>query len=107
MRVYTISVAGGTPTCDHGVDRTWCLLQSCVSPVVGRWRSGLPLRPGQGTFHLRTNGTRLPKRILTGERGHRSLHLARWRITAFAATDRHRLVLVCGPDGTGEKPLTD
>jgi dipeptidyl aminopeptidase/acylaminoacyl peptidase len=114
-RVFTIPVAGGTPTClTMTLDRTCVPFFSTVAPLWsadGQWitfavedQGGIPI------YRVRADGTMVPEPILAGERQVTGLSAAcAGGLLAFAAMDpvSPAEVSVCQADGAGETPLTD
>jgi dipeptidyl aminopeptidase/acylaminoacyl peptidase len=114
-RLFTMPVTGGTPTClTTALDRTCVPFFSSVAPLWsedGQWitfavedRGDIPI------YRVRSDGTAVPERIISGERRVTGLSSSRnGALLAFAAMDpvSPAEVLVGHTDGTGEKLLTD
>jgi len=115
MRVFTMPVAGGMPTClTLALDRTCVPFFSNVAPrwsADGQWITFAVEDQGDiPIYRVRADGTAAPERIITGERQVTGLSASRDGVLlAFAAMDvvSPVEVFVCHADGTGEKSLTD
>ena len=115
MRVFTMPVAGGMPTClTMALDRTCVPFFSQVAPlwsVDSAWITFAIEDQGDvPIYRVRADGTATPERIITGERQVTGLSASRDGVLlAFAAMDAvsPAEVFVCQADGTGEKRLTD
>ena len=115
MRVFTMPVAGGMPTClTRALDRTCVPFFSQVAPlwsVDSAWITFAIEDQGDvPIYRVRADGTATPERIITGERQVTGLSASRDGVLlAFAAMDAvsPAEVFVCQADGTGEKRLTD
>jgi dipeptidyl aminopeptidase/acylaminoacyl peptidase len=114
-RVYTMPVAGGTPTClTATLDRTCVPFFSNVAPLWsadGHWVTFAAEDQGDvPIYRVRADGTAPPERIIGGERQVTGLSSSRdGALLAFTATDpvSPADVWLCHADGTGEKPLTE
>jgi dipeptidyl aminopeptidase/acylaminoacyl peptidase len=115
QRVFTIPVAGGTPTClTMTLDRTCVPFFSTVAPLWsadGQWITFAVEDQGDiPIYRVRADGTMAPQPILAGERQVTGLSAAcAGGLLAFAAMDpvSPAEVSVCQADGTGERSLTD
>jgi dipeptidyl aminopeptidase/acylaminoacyl peptidase len=115
MRVFTVPVAGGVPTClTLALDRTCVPFFGNVAPLWsadGQWITFAVEDQGDiPIYRVRAEGTTAPERIVTGERQVIGLSASHdGAVVAFAAMDpvSPAEVFLCHADGTGEKPLTD
>jgi dipeptidyl aminopeptidase/acylaminoacyl peptidase len=115
MRVFTVPVAGGVPTClTADLDRT--CTPFFVSPAPqwsadGAWITFAVEDQGDvPIYRVRAAGGSLPERIITGARQVTGLSCVRDSSQcAFMATDpvSPPEVFLCHADGTAEKQLTD
>ncbi|HEX6080623.1 MAG TPA: S9 family peptidase [Methylomirabilota bacterium] len=112
VRLFTAPTAGGAPAC-----RTEALDRSCgalgTAPVwSGDGRALIVAAEDEGAVSLyRTEGNNgAPQRMIGGPRSIASYSLSRdGAVLAFTASepDAPAEVFVCGPDGGGERRLTD
>ncbi|HSF33425.1 MAG TPA: S9 family peptidase [Candidatus Tectomicrobia bacterium] len=114
MRVFTVPVAGGVPTClTLTLDRTCVPFFGNVAPLWsadGQWitfaiedQGDIPI------YRVRADGTTAPERIVTGERQVTGLSASHdGALLAFTAMGpvSPAEVFLCHADGTGERPLT-
>ena len=115
MRLYTVPVTGGTPTClTQALDRTCAPFFGTVGPQwssQGTWL--LCAVETQGDVHIYrvdATGHTLPTPLLSGTRHITGLSVARdGNRLAFTAMDPVSPieVFVCAADGTDEQQLTD
>jgi dipeptidyl aminopeptidase/acylaminoacyl peptidase len=115
VRIFTIPVAGGMPTClTMTLDRTCVPFFGNVVPLWsadGQWIAFAVEDQGDvPIYRVRADGTTAPDRIITGERQVIGLSASRDGTSlAFAAMDplSPAEIFLCQADGTGEKALTD
>jgi dipeptidyl aminopeptidase/acylaminoacyl peptidase len=115
MRVFTVPVAGGTPTClTMDLDRTCLPFFTSMAPqwsTGGDWITFAVEDQGDvPIYRVRAAGGAMPERIITGERQVTGLSRAQdGSQYVFTATDAVSPpeVFLCHADGTGEKQLTD
>jgi dipeptidyl aminopeptidase/acylaminoacyl peptidase len=114
-RLFTVPVAGGTPTClTMGLDRTCVPFSGSVAPLWsadGAWLTFAAEDQGAvPIYRVRADGTTAPQCIIAGERQVTGLSAsAQGSALAFAATEplAPAEIHLCGADGSGEKALTD
>jgi dipeptidyl aminopeptidase/acylaminoacyl peptidase len=115
MRVFTVPVAGGMPTClTMDLDRTCLPFFTSMAPqwsADGAWITFAVEDQGDvPIYRVRATGGTMPERIITGARQVTGLSRAQdGSQYAFTATEplSPPEVFLCHPDGTGEKQLTD
>jgi len=113
LRVYTVPVAGGVPTClTPDLDRTCTPFYSSIGPQWspdGAWLTFTVEDQGDvPVYRVRANGQSAPERIISGARQVTGLSGTGTHL-AFTATDpvSPAEVFLCHTDGTGERQLTD
>jgi dipeptidyl aminopeptidase/acylaminoacyl peptidase len=114
-RVFTMPVAGGTPTClTPELDRPCAPFFANMPPQWspdGQWISfAVEDRGDIPIYRVRAHGGMPPERIITGERQVTGLSAAcDGSLFTFTATDpvSPAEVFFCHADGTGERQLTD
>ena len=115
MRVFTVPVTGGMPTClTPDLDRTCLPFFTSMTPqwsADGAWITFAVEDQGDvPIYRVRAAGGTAPERIITGERQVTGLSRSQdGSQCAFTATDpvSPAEVFLCHADGTGEKQLTD
>jgi dipeptidyl aminopeptidase/acylaminoacyl peptidase len=115
MRVFTVPVVGGMPTClTPDLDRTCLPFFTSMTPqwsADGVWITfAIEDRGDVPIYRVRAADGTMLERIITGERQVTGLSRAQdGSQYAFTATDpvSPPEVCLCHADGTGEKPLTD
>lgn len=114
-RVFTIPVAGGSPTClTMELDRTCEPFFGSVGPLWsanGGWlifavedQGNIPI------YRVRATGDAAPERIIAGERQVTGLSMSQdgqWLALTAMDPVSPAEVFLCRADGSGEKPLTD
>src|SRR5262252_3359675 len=115
IRMFTVPVAGGMPTClTPDLDRTCLPFFTSMTPqwsADGVWITFAIEDQGDvPIYRVRAAGGTMPERIITGERQVTGLSRSQdGSQCAFTATDpvSPPEVFLCHADGTGEKQLTD
>jgi dipeptidyl aminopeptidase/acylaminoacyl peptidase len=115
MRVFTVPVAGGLPTClTPDLDRTCLPFFSSIAPqwsADGAWITFAVEDQGDvPIYRVRAAGDLMPERLITGERQVTGLSRSQdGSQYAFTAADpvSPPEVFLCHADGTGEQQLTD
>jgi len=115
MRVFTVPVAGGAPTClTLDLDRTCAPFFTSLEPqwsADGTWITFAVEDQGDvPIYRVRIAGGTAPERIITGERQVTGMsHSQDGALLAFTATDplAPPEVFLCHANGTSEKQLTD
>ncbi|MBI4634875.1 MAG: S9 family peptidase [Candidatus Rokubacteria bacterium] len=112
VRVFTVPVGGGAPTClTEDLDRSCAPLG--VPPLWsadGEWITFAAEDRGDlGLYRVRARGLAKPERIVAGERLVTSVSASLGGTLAFTATDpvSPAEVFVANADGADERPLTD